>query len=821
MICKTIYTYILALILVVFTPPAMSQSISPEKAAELDRGFITGLSQSKDGKVWVSTFTGGVWELDENESDLDKAWRKHLSEDIGKDLFLCVHADNFGRIWVGRSRGGVSVYDSERWRTFTPGRGPSGGHVWDIETCEADNNVWMVTNAGLTRYNDSARQWINYTAVDGLPTRELSCIDFDNEGNLWLGTQSSGIVYCPRDSKGQYDSWEVVDPGMHAMPPTAEGEGLPSRTVRDILITKSESDGEAGTVVVATDRGLAWKKPSEENFSFRRGKNWKYLADGQIDTPVETEAYTGDPSSLYMEDDIHSLSEDSLGRIWLGERLRGVEIVDPESFLPLDQEASDGSLAWVRAQSKYSHIRSILTRENGKTLIGTFNHKGLHEAPSRMDLNRENFSPKNVRFRRKGVPRFDSVSSQSDLIRDYRLISRAPDVLNDKPLVVQMEDDWSTKGTWQGRYGKSYARLCSMLSPLDYVWGAKDDKIRYYAQSGPNIKYFKGKPDRLRYWIYELFTKDERALEIPSVLLDHTRQKNVPGSDKLDETRRPSICDDQSEAYEFSHDGPHIFVSMDIPEGLHLVSFYFVNYDGFHRNCRTRDYNLSLREHAHPYHLSDISGFEDQPEIAKGRVTRFTGGVWKRYMVKGPIWLDMKIDRSNSRCTLFSGAFVDPLDDRPAPYFPSSQSLDDELKASVELSNNASKISSGISRNSSRYEVAESIVHLLDAKKITSPKWWAENSYPYYIELAKVFEAELKMSHDFATKKKIKEYLSTCHYWSMDFEKWESGLKSLGYVTPRSVDLLQKYKRDDGALMSGYGHQVLLEYIELKNINRK
>jgi hypothetical protein len=136
--------------------------------------------------------------------------------------------------------------------------------------------------------------------------------------------------------------------------------------------------------------------------------------------------------------------------------------------------------------------------------------------------------------------------------------------------------------------------------------------------------------------------------------------------------RRQSEMDDHGEEYLMTLDGPHIYFTLRVPEGLFYLSLYDTNKDGHSGNNRWRDYRLSVRPHAVGQPLNDITGFEQQPELARARIRDFWGGVYKRFLVRGPREITIEVNRNYSYNTILAGVFLDLVDEQPPPYFRSA-----------------------------------------------------------------------------------------------------------------------------------------------------
>lgn len=96
-------------------------------------------------------------------------------------------------------------------------------------------DLWLATGNGLYAFNGET--WRRYTTRDGLPSDDITCLEFDTAGRIWVGTTgifSGGMAYL---NKG---SWRVQ----------GRDQGLPSHRVHSIA-------ADRGVIWAATENGLA------------------------------------------------------------------------------------------------------------------------------------------------------------------------------------------------------------------------------------------------------------------------------------------------------------------------------------------------------------------------------------------------------------------------------------------------------------------------------------------------------------------------------------------------------------------------------------
>ncbi len=146
-----------------------------------------------------------------------------------------------------------------------------------------------------------------------------------------------------------------------------------------------------------------------------------------------------------------------------------------------------------------------------------------------------------------------------------------------------------------------------------------------------------------------------------------------------------------------SYDGPHVYCSLSIPAGLFYLSLYDDDKDGHAGFNRFRDYQVSIRPHPGRASLDrqigktfimrsfyDIAEFDQKPELAHGRLQDFWGGVYKRFLVRGPTKLTIEVNRNHSFNTILAGVMLDLVDELPPPYYCTRQEWESKSASGVE-----------------------------------------------------------------------------------------------------------------------------------------
>ena len=626
----------------VVKPSTRSPSVDVETRESKGRGtkvdgsaaagnFVTALCRDVNGNIWVGTEDKGIL-----RGTPDGHWTKFTTTDgLGDESCYALCCDQVGRIWAGHLNHGVAVFDGESWRNYDVIEGPLGERVFDIACCPSDGDVWMATSGGLARYSQQGDCWSYVTRAEGLPSDQLSAVAFAANGDLYLGTQCDGVVIARRDE--EYANWHVMTGEFtdtkYRQP---HGSGLPSPLINDIHVAS------VGTVYVATTLGLAKSKTKGKSWEYLRGRNYAEKVKGRFESPPKSwNALSGEKlSALLPEDYVTCLAEDDAGRLWIGSRQQGFSVIDTKSGVSFHGTKDTAGL-------KDSFVTVIQPDSTGRALVGTYGGGLVHLKDSiPMPIVKSTaVKPQPMSRPIAPHPAPAATPSVSDLQRQASILKSLKDPLPTASGSF-LGDDWKTQGDWVGRIGRQYTILCAMVAPLNHAVVA-DFRYRVRGGVGPNGD------ELLRHWVHAIRSDDPRVLYNPVIGY-----------------RRQADWNDHADAYPMSHEGPDVWSSVEVPDGLHRISLYFFNKDGHDGLNRYRDYLIELKGNA-----PDPLRAERLPTLAKARVMQFWGGVYKQFIVTGPAKYSIKIGCNDSFNTIVQAVMVDQLagppddpPDMPLPY---------------------------------------------------------------------------------------------------------------------------------------------------------
>lgn len=195
---------------------------------------------------------------------------------------------------------------------------------------------------------------------------------------------------------------------------------------------------------------------------------------------------------------------------------------------------------------------------------------------------------------------------------------------------VPLPDDRETQGDWLGHYG-SYGYILCAMNTLE---GAVDGGRGVYP-SWPYSYYSGSTQDTARMWPWSQ-ERDRRILWDP----------------KDRRARFAAIWDDHGEVYPIG-EGPNLYVDLDLPDGLFIFSLYFIDIDWLQH----RRLGVSIRERT--WERGKNPDRQRGPLLAASDAADLLHGVYCRFLIKGPLPLQVEIERRNSPNACLSAIFCD------------------------------------------------------------------------------------------------------------------------------------------------------------------
>jgi hypothetical protein len=608
--------------------------------------WVMALTADTAGNIWIGSEDTGVACLTPGGGLENFSTENGLGDNNGYAL-AC---DPKGRVWVGHLNHGVSVFNGKDWKNYDTPSGPLGQRVYAIAISPKDGDVWIGTDAGITRYSQAKDTWTHFTRADGLPADQVRGIAVDSSGDLYLATATDGVVIGR--AADNFAKWEQIQ-GPPEMPLTVRGKGLPTNLTNGIVVTKD------GHIWVSTTRGIAFSNDQGKSFRYTRGRDWPDLVDGSYAGRPEKWPFRGETD--LVQDWTTTIATDASGDVWVGFRGRGWQRLHAGKF-PVEAVAANFDDHGTR--NTIDEPVAILTTTGKTAYVGRYG-RGVWRcdmAGAAIDGKpTENLDP-------APLPKPAPALTADELGKLAKNLSALPKATT--PYAVYLGEDWATQGDWVGRYGRQHTQVCGFFGGRQSGDGAGYSANFVTGPHHPNANVFGA--------IAGYNVKDIHSL------WDLNR-----GSRTQSEFNDGSFTVGN---FPFTVEGPDLWVSFTVPEGPHRVSLYFYSSDNHKGNNSFRDFPLELKKDtnavaggaAKPKGPDDddedprvgrttgnekMFAMEKTPALARARVNRYWGGVYENFLVNGRGTYWIKIDRNHSFCTKVQGIFIDrlggPATDKP------------------------------------------------------------------------------------------------------------------------------------------------------------
>jgi diguanylate cyclase (GGDEF)-like protein len=312
----------------------------------LPHNQVNAIAQSNEGYLWFATWEGLVRYngqdfrifTPQNVSALQDHGIRHVS--VGKN----------NRIIVATSRGGVSVYENEAWRTYDQSDGmPQNETMFAIE--DADNNIWVAHESrGLSRINRDGKVML-FGKSQGMPSERIYSLFKDENNAIWAAT-GAGVVRIENNRVQNFGLADGLPIGaVYAMLAAPEG-GIYFGTHHGLYIGRNgkfrkvanDFPDEAVISLAFDVEKTLWMGTVNKGI-IRLGKNGLEYLD----------AKNGLPNNR-----VSSMFSDREGNIWAGSNAGLVRFADTP-FVTFDsyQGLSD------------NYVRAVTQTSDGAIMIGT------------------------------------------------------------------------------------------------------------------------------------------------------------------------------------------------------------------------------------------------------------------------------------------------------------------------------------------------------------------------------------------------------------------------------------------------------------------
>ncbi|SMD32404.1 Two component regulator propeller [Reichenbachiella faecimaris] len=313
------------------------------KQLEIPNLTIHNISEDLHGNIWVATDNKGAFRINTTETKqfttLDGLQGNLISTVYQKNDTTYIGTLNGLNIIIGDKVDKIEAFDKEI--------------INDI-VVDDYGVLWVGTERGIAKYSSHPQSYEVFSETDGLPSKRVVDLSFDNEGSLWVCTYEGGLV---RFKAGIINNLTIKD-------------GL---TTNQVHIINRKDDlyyigTQDGMINIFDGENIQYLELSEEfrkdvirDIHFEEDTIWVANYKGLAKISNGNQQYINESNGL-PNNNLRTIFKDSNDQIWLGSRTGGL-IRFNENGQHKVYDKDSGLLT--------NYILSIAEDKQGNILIGT------------------------------------------------------------------------------------------------------------------------------------------------------------------------------------------------------------------------------------------------------------------------------------------------------------------------------------------------------------------------------------------------------------------------------------------------------------------
>ena len=166
--------------------------------APLPQGHVMAVMQDRLGRVWIGYDHDGLAIIEKNGRTQHVSSVVEDARTLSSNTVTVLMEDRSGSVWVGSRKNGISIYDDSAFKfDFTP--------FPDVNCIvpAGDGNLWLGTDSkGLICWNKATGDSHTVdTARPGRMADAIVCLEVGADGTVWAGTFSGGLLRVDRSGR--------------------------------------------------------------------------------------------------------------------------------------------------------------------------------------------------------------------------------------------------------------------------------------------------------------------------------------------------------------------------------------------------------------------------------------------------------------------------------------------------------------------------------------------------------------------------------------------------------------------------------------------
>lgn len=245
---------------------------------ENDSNSISGNQQwvillDQKNNLWI----GGVGGLDQYNFEKDNFSHIYYPGSVKTIAF-----DSMGKMWLGTIGEGLFSlnFNTHEKKRYTVNYDSSHSFIYGI-IIDLQDNMWITTETGLSKFNIASEKFRNYDERDGLPSNHFDdkSESMLSDGRIYMGTNNGFILFRPEDIQDDTSQVRVVLTSLNIDNENIEfymsrkGDSIPVNQISRIDFKSDQRD------IILEFAALHFAAPHKIQYQYKLegyDKNWIY-----------------------------------------------------------------------------------------------------------------------------------------------------------------------------------------------------------------------------------------------------------------------------------------------------------------------------------------------------------------------------------------------------------------------------------------------------------------------------------------------------------------------------------------------------------------
>ena len=185
----------------------------PNDPGSIGSDDVLAIFRDSQSRLWVGSWAG-LHLLDE-QTGLFSHYKHQPDDDnsLSNDLVTAIMETRDGQLWLATYGGGINRWrsDTDTFEHFNATQGLANDSVYAILE-DDEGRLWMSTNKGLSRFDRSTREFVNFDHKDGLQGNEYNSAAFyqNRQGEMFFGGTNGYNRFDPASIVFSTEARQVV-----------------------------------------------------------------------------------------------------------------------------------------------------------------------------------------------------------------------------------------------------------------------------------------------------------------------------------------------------------------------------------------------------------------------------------------------------------------------------------------------------------------------------------------------------------------------------------------------------------------------------------